>query len=102
MSRMQALSLAALLAVAAGIGGLWGLRAIPPGETAIIDAAAASYVAETGGAETDCAARPSALEGVRLVVVCEGGGDDPWIMAYDASGRPVAVDPDILDAEPTT
>jgi hypothetical protein len=31
------------------LGGIWGLRSIPPTETAIIAAAAELYVAETGG-----------------------------------------------------
>ena len=69
--------------------GLWlGLRAVPPGETEMIEAAAARYVAETGGAPTDCAGRPAALSGVRLVVTC--GAD--WAVALDRWGREVAVE----------
>jgi hypothetical protein len=74
------------LAVVAGAFGLWlGVRAIPPDETAIIEAQAARYVAQTGRAATDCAARPSPITGVRLVVTC---GSD-WAVAVDRWGRPV-------------
>lgn len=68
--------------------GLWlGLRALPPGETEIIAAQAARYVAQTGGAPTDCAARPAAIDGIRLIVTC---GQD-WAVAVDEWGRPVAL-----------
>lgn len=67
--------------------GLWlGLRAVPPGETEMIAAQAARYVSETGGAPTDCAARPATLPGVRLVVTCGQG----WAVALDKWGRVVA------------
>ncbi len=66
--------------------GLWlGLRAVPPGETEMIEAAAARYVSETGGSRTDCAGRPATIAGVRLVVTC--GAD--WAVALDRWGRPV-------------
>lgn len=66
--------------------GLWlGLRAVPPGETEMIAAQAARYVSETGGAPTDCAARPAALPGVRLVVTC----GQAWAVALDEWGRVV-------------
>ena len=74
--------------VVAGAFGLWlGLRAVPPGETAIIDAQAARYVAETGGQPTDCAARPAAIAGVRLIVTCRGD----WAVAVDDWGREVTL-----------
>ena len=77
--------------VVAGAFGLWfGLRAVPPGETAIIDAQAARYVAETGGQPTDCAARPAAIAGVRLIVTCSGD----WAVAVDDWGREVTL-PDL-------
>jgi hypothetical protein len=85
-----------LLLAAAVIGLIWGLRALPPGETEIIEAAAARYVAETGGAPTDCAARPAALEGVRLIVTCGTPGTAPWVEAVDRRGNPVDID---LDSE---
>lgn len=81
------LPLAALLTVA-GSFGLWlGVNAVPPGETEIIDAAAAIYMEETGGRSTDCHATPGAVAGVRLVVVC--GAD--WAVAFDRWGREIAV-----------
>ncbi|MBF9046263.1 hypothetical protein LSUCC0031_03945 [Rhodobacterales bacterium LSUCC0031] len=77
--------------VGAGVLGLWlGMRALPPTETAIIEAQAARYVAETGGAPTDCAARPAAIAGVRLIVTCR----DDWVAAVDALGRVVTL-PDL-------
>lgn len=87
--RAAGLSGAALAAAALALGTIWGLRAVPPGETEIIAAVAADYVAETGGAATDCAARPGARAGVRLVVVCGDG----WARAVDAHGRAVAPEP---------
>mgnify|MGYP001604172000 CR=1 FL=1 len=96
MSRLQVLSLSGLLLAAAGLGLALGLGAVPPGETEIIEAAAARYVAETGGAPTDCAARPAAIDGVRLIVTCGTGGADAWVEALDGWGTPVAV---ALDAE---
>lgn len=77
--------------VVAGAFGLWlGLRALPPDETAIIAAQAARYVAETGGQPTDCAGRPAAIAGVRLVVTCRAD----WAVAVDNWGREVAL-PDL-------
>ena len=74
------------LVTAGAAFGLWlGLRAVPPGETEMIEAAATRYVAETGGARTDCAGRPAAVEGVWMVVTC---GPD-WALALDRWGRPV-------------
>jgi hypothetical protein len=99
MSAVQKVALAVLVLLGLLVGWIWGLRAIPPGETAIIDAAAAAYVSETGGALTDCAARPSALPDVRLVVICADGA---WVAAYDDFGNPVEVDRDLLDEEPLT
>jgi len=94
MSRLQVLSLSGLLLAAAGLGLALGITAQPPGETEIITASAARYVAETGGAPTDCAARPAALDGVRLIVTCATGEAAPWVEAVDAWGNPVTVDLD--------
>lgn len=102
MTRPMLISLAALLLFAAVLGTIWGLRAIPPDETAIIGAVAADYVDETGGALTDCFARPSALEHVRLVVICEGGTGPAWARAVDRFGAEVQIDPDSLTEEPQT
>lgn len=86
--RGMILPVAALLAVAGAMGLLLGFRALPPGETEIIDAVAAEYVAETGGTATDCAARPGARAEVRLVVNCYGAGP-VWSRAVDTMGNPV-------------
>ncbi|MDG3040789.1 hypothetical protein [Roseicyclus marinus] len=87
MMRGIALPLSALVAVAAALGLLVGMRAVPPTETEIILEAAARYVAETGGAATECAGRPAPVAGVRLVVTC--GAD--WALAVDEWGRPVVL-----------
>jgi hypothetical protein len=92
LSGVQRIGLAGLMLAGIAIGGVWGLLSIPPSETAIIEAAVADYVAETGGVATDCAARPSSLPEVRLVVVC---GSD-WARAVDEMGRTLALDPDVL------
>lgn len=90
MTRAQMVSLAVLLVLAGAIGLGLGLRAVPPGETEIIEAAAARYVAQTGGAPTDCAARPAAVEGVRLIVTCGTDPAEAWVEALDDWGNPVA------------
>jgi hypothetical protein len=99
MSPGMKISLAALLACACLLGLVWGQRAIPPDETEIIAGVAAQYVAETGGAPTDCFARPSALEGVRMVVICENDRDAPWARAVDTYGATVDIGPDLLAEE---
>ncbi len=99
LSGAQKFGFAALVLIGVAMGAVWGLRSVPPSETVIIDAAAAAYVAETGGDLTDCAARPSALDGVRLVVICADGA---WIGAFDDFGRPVAIDAAMLEEEPLT
>jgi hypothetical protein len=83
--RPVAALLTGLVTVGAAFGLWLGLRAVPPGETEMIEAAAARYVAETAGARTDCAGRPAGVPGVRLVVTC--GAD--WAVALDRWGRPV-------------
>lgn len=87
MGRGVILPLVAMVTVAAAFGLWQGLRAVPPTETEIILAQAAVYVAQTGGAPSDCAGRPAAIAGVRLVVTC--GAD--WAVAVDDWGRPVAL-----------
>jgi hypothetical protein len=93
------LPVAVLVVLAAAGGVLWWSSIAPLPETRIIDAAAAAYVADTGGALTDCAARPSALEGVRLVVICADGA---WVAAFDARGRRLNLDAESLEEEPLT
>ena len=88
--RGLSLPLIAGLLVAGAFGLCLVLRAVPPGETAIIDAQAARYVAETGGQPTDCAARPAAIAGVRMIVTCRAD----WAVAVDNWGREVTL-PDL-------
>jgi hypothetical protein len=99
MSGVKRVSMLALLGLALGFGLLWGLRSQPLTDTEIIDAAASVYVAETGGARTDCAARPADLPDVRLVVTC---ADGRWVAAYDRHGRVVEVGRAFPDGEPRT
>ncbi|BDW84401.1 hypothetical protein [Roseicyclus marinus] len=94
MMRGIGLPLLGLVAFAAAFGLLAGMRAVPPSETEIILEAAARYVAETGGAATECAGRPAPVPGVRLVVTC----GEAWAMAVDDWGRPV----DLPDMGPGT
>jgi len=100
--RLPVLSLAALLLAAGGFGLILGLRAIPPGETEIIIAVAAEYVAETGGDPTHCSARPSPVSVIHLIVTCTDGAGDPWQRAVDRYGQPVGVAPDLLTEESQT
>jgi hypothetical protein len=85
MGRGVSIQILALTVMAAAFGLWMGVRAIPPDETTIIEAQAARYVAQTGRAATDCAARPSPIAAVRLIVTC--GAD--WAVAVDRAGRPV-------------
>lgn len=102
VTRGIALQLLGLVTAALAIGVWLGVGARVPTETDIIEAAAADYVAETGGEVTDCYARPSSAGGVRLVVTCDAEGDRPWRRGYDKQGRAVAADPETPREEPTT
>lgn len=101
MGRWMILPLGGLVTAAAAFGLWQGLRAAPPTETEIIEAAAARYIAETGGAATDCHATPGPVDGVRLVVICDGG-DTAWTAAFDTWGGEVALDGDAFAQEPRT
>ncbi len=92
MTRSMILPLALLLAVAGAFGLYLGVVSAPPSEGEIIEHHAARYVAETGGARTDCYGVPSGVDGVRLIVVCEREGREAWFVAVDAAGQPVAED----------
>jgi len=83
MNRQMVISVAVMLACAAGVGLWLGRNADAPRETDIIEAQALRYAAETGRPLTDCAARPGASEAVRLVVTCGSG----WVAAVDSYGR---------------
>lgn len=98
--RQVLLPLTGLLAVAAAFGLWWGMQSVPPGETEIINRVAADYVAETSGALTDCYARPSALEDVRMVVICEASDRAAWVRAVGRYGNAVEVSLDALEMEP--
>jgi hypothetical protein len=100
--RAIALPLLGLVTLALAFGVWLGVGARPLTETEIIDAAAALYVAETGGAPTDCAARPSTASGVHLVVTCEAGNGTLWAAAYDTRGRKLPADALAQDGEPAT
>ncbi|MEO0391116.1 MAG: hypothetical protein AAF218_09275, partial [Pseudomonadota bacterium] len=59
-----------VLCLLAALSGLWlGLRSQPLDESAAIVAAVERYVAETGGAATDCVAVPG--KDVWLEVLCD-------------------------------
>lgn len=94
MMRQIAVPLAVMLVVA-GVLGLWlGRSTAPLSESEIIERHAAEYVAETGGARTDCYGVPAGVEGVRMIVICEAEGREAWFRALDARGVPV--DPDLV------
>lgn len=65
----------------AALALLLGGRSVTTTETAVIEAVADRYVAETGAARTDCHATPAQSEGLWLVVICEGaqGGVEYFI-----------------------
>ncbi|MEL6533509.1 MAG: hypothetical protein AAFN09_08315 [Pseudomonadota bacterium] len=88
-SRVGLFVLAALV-ISATIGFLLGRGSVPPSESEIIDRLAAGYAAETGGALTDCAARPGPGE-AWLTVFCDG---DAGRFAYsvDRYGRALEVE----------
>ncbi|MEQ8366026.1 MAG: hypothetical protein RIB61_04895 [Roseicyclus sp.] len=89
------------LSLAALAFGLWaGLRAVPPGETEIILNQAQRYADQTGRPMTECHARPSPLQGVRLVVICGDDAGAPWAVAVDDWGNPVDVD--LVQGQPST
>jgi len=90
------LPLAALLAISGALGLMWGLRSVPPGDTEIIEAVAAAFVAETGGEMTDCFARPGPSADIRMVVTCAAPDAPPWQRAVDPMGR--IIDPSDIEA----
>lgn len=90
LGRVQIASLAGLSTLAAGFGLLWGWTSLPPTETAVIEAMAARYVAQTGGMATDCAARPGPDGQAWITVFCDG---EMGRFAYpvDRQGRLIAI-----------
>ena len=76
-----------VLAGLTAIVGLWlGLQRSRITETDVINAYAARYVEETGGAVSDCAARPGEDARVWMIISC---GHAPEITRYfvDRAGR---------------
>lgn len=102
MRRGIVLQLAGLLLLAGVVGLYLGLRAVPPTETEIINAVAAEYVAQTGGALTDCHAEPSTLDGVRMVVFCQPQTGSPRLYPVDAWGVMVETLDPTQSQEPQT
>ncbi|MDD9724238.1 hypothetical protein PVV74_02105 [Roseovarius sp. SK2] len=64
--------LLALVCLGAVVALLLGGRSVTTTETAVIEAVADRYVAETGAARTDCHATPAQSAGLWLVVTCAG------------------------------
>ncbi len=74
--------LLALVSFGAVVALLLGGRSVTTTETAVIEAVAERYVAETGAARTDCHATPAQSAGLWLVVTCagaEGGRVDYFV-----------------------
>jgi hypothetical protein len=97
MNRSVVLPIAAILALAGAFGLYLGVVSAPVSESEILEFHAARYVAETGGARTDCYGVPSGVEGVRMIVVCEREGSEAWFVAVDEAGQ--AVDEDVVFGE---
>ena len=72
MPRVIFLPIVGLVAAVAALGLVLGGRAATTTETEVIDRVAVQYVTETGGARSDCAARPASSAGLWLVVACAG------------------------------
>lgn len=89
MTKGMILPVAALLTIAGAIGLWLGVASAPISESVIIERYAAEYVAQTGGARTDCYGVPSGVEGVRMMVICEAEGSEAWFRAVDARGEVV-------------
>ena len=62
----------ALVCLGAVVALLLGGRSVTTTETAVIEAVAERYVAETGAERTDCHATPAQSAGLWLVVTCAG------------------------------
>ena len=86
LSQVQNVSRAGLCAIAVGAGLLLERASLPPSETQAIEAMAARYVAETGGATTDCFARPSAERWAWIIVECIGD-EGRFLYPVDEQGR---------------
>ncbi|MBF9034214.1 hypothetical protein HKCCE2091_08170 [Rhodobacterales bacterium HKCCE2091] len=87
------LPLAALSVAAITAGLLLGRAAEPPTESEVISDIAERYVSETGGAHTDCVARPGPAGLAWLTVYCEGEAGD-FAYPVDRDGRVVPIEED--------
>jgi len=76
----------ALCVCAIVLGLTFGQMSAKLSETEVIKAYAAQYVQQTGGQATDCAARPSPLSEVWMVITC-GVEQDQRIYFVDVKGR---------------
>lgn len=100
MSRGVILPIAMILALAGAFGLYLGVISAPLTESEILEHHAARYVAETGGAPSDCYGVPSGVDGVRMIVVCEHEGSEAWFVAVDQAGR--ALDEELIFEETET
>lgn len=76
VSRALWLPVVAMVGLAGALGATQGARVAARGETPVIEAMAARWMAEAGAAAraTDCQARPGDGWAVWLVVTCAGAG----------------------------
>ncbi|MEO0702383.1 MAG: hypothetical protein AAFY80_09610 [Pseudomonadota bacterium] len=88
MTRPVVLVAGGLCLVALVAGLRLGLGQAGLSETDVINRVADRYVAETGGARTDCLAVPSAVSSVWLEVRC-GSGEGLAVYPVDHRGRVV-------------
>ena len=86
--RAHIAGLAALSGIAALGGLLWGRAHLLPTETEVINATVARYMAETGGAASDCYARPGPEAGAWITVYCEGAAGR-FAYPLDRRGRQI-------------
>lgn len=86
MPRQVLLTVSGLVMMAAAGGLYLGRQQAALSETEVINAIADHYVAETGGAHSDCVARPAEDVGAWLVISC---GTASSISQYwvDRTGR---------------
>ncbi len=92
--------LGVLLALALGVGVYLGTRDDVLTDSEIIEAMAARYVEETGGAPTDCFARPAPMDDVRLVVICAPSEGPARAYPVDARGNLMTIEASDLLQEP--
>ncbi len=95
--RLPWLPVAAMCVLAGTLGATQGVRVAQQGETPVIEAMAARYVAAGGGRATDCVARPGQGWLGWLIVTCGPAGATHefhvnrlgWLVRETAPGTPV-------------